>query len=413
MRLFQLFFVTFWFIGYVGNGILFLYIEWLYLHQDWMQILNPFLQTQVFLTLLSTPLFWLLLTIAILGHYLTKAIEKKIDIKKGKAAFELDKDSSISQSEKISVQPSISSLPSRQVAKLNFPNNEYIKQQIELIEWAIQSSQKVQFDYENRYKRKSHRTVTPIQIKTVNKTLLLEAYCHLKKARRTFAVERMKGVKIASPDEISRQAQLSSEKVETESSHTGSRVLERPYIQCSTNELERIVNSKWNNTDALKDIHYELSFRSRRRAHELRGRISKRLVQLQGSQFVWPTTTAKVGLQNLPDNVFKHEEGLLRRYGYKVGIHGINQSERLKILDSIFLHPLIPIDDLEYLNEWGKPKTAKRLQKLADSIAAFTRNAKRRNETNFNKAIQEWEADLAYLKKTYYDNRFYFRWPHT
>jgi hypothetical protein len=71
------------------------------------------------------------------------------------------------------------------------------------------------------------------------------------------------------------------------------------------------------------------------------------------------------------------------------------------------------MDNREYLNEWGEPKTARRLQKLAESIAAFTRNAKRRNEKNFSKAIQDWEADLAYLKKTYYDNRFSFRWPRT
>jgi len=145
----------------------------------------------------------------------------------------------------------------------------------------------------------------------------------------------------------------------------------------------------------------------------LRERISKRLAELQGTQFIWPTTVANIGSQSLPSDAFKHEEGLLRNYGYKVGIHGLNQSERLEILNSIFLRPLTLMDNREYLNEWGEPKTARRLQKLAESIAAFTRNAKRRNEKNFSKAIQDWEADLAYLKKTYYDNRFSFRWPRT
>jgi hypothetical protein len=413
MRLLQFFFATLWVIGYVGNGLLFLYVEWIYLRQSWIQIFNPFLQIQVLLTLLSTPLFWLLLAMAILGYYLTTVIEERIDRKSDKNDVELDKTSSISPPIETSVQPQVLPSHPRQVEKDNLTDHAFIKQQIELLEWAIQSSQKVQFDYENRYGAKSHRTITPIQFKTVEKTLYLEAYCHLRKARRTFAVERMKEIRLVSPDEINHHAPLPLEKNKTASSHTASRASERLYIKYSADELERIANSKWNSLDVLKDIHYELGFRSRRKAHELRERISKRLAQLQSTQFIWPTTVANIGSQSLPSDAFKHEEGLLRHYGYKVGIHGLNQSERLEILDSIFLRPLILMDNREYLNEWGEPKTARRLQKLAESIAAFTRNAKRRNETNFSKAIQDWEADLAYLKKTYYDNRCSFRWPRT
>lgn len=68
------------------------------------------------------------------------------------------------------------------------------------------------------------------------------------------------------------------------------------------------------------------------------------------------------------------------------------------------MNSLPSIENTSYFNEWGQPGSAKRLKKLTDSISAFTRNAKRRNRRNigsFDKAIQDWEADLAYLKRTY------------
>jgi len=93
-------------------------------------------------------------------------------------------------------------------------------------------------------------------------------------------------------------------------------------------------------------------------------------------------------------------------------MNGLSESDRRKILDTVFLRPLVHMDDV-YLREWGEPNTAKRLQKLAKSIAAFTRIAKRHNNSRFSKAIQDWETDLAYLRRTYYDNRFSFQYPHT
>ena len=72
-----------------------------------------------------------------------------------------------------------------------------------------------------------------------------------------------------------------------------------------------------------------------------------------------------------------------------------------------------PIDNAAYAAEWGRPNTAQRLQKLAETIAALTRNAKRRNAARMDKSIREWESDLAYLKRRYYEGRFSFPWPVT
>ena len=178
----------------------------------------------------------------------------------------------------------------------------------------------------------------------------------------------------------------------------------RPYIKCGTDELKRIANSEWSNPKILNKIYHELKFRSRKKAQDLLVRISRRLTELQGTKtFVWPTTTAtaKAGLQDLSDNVFKYEEGLLKRYGYRVGINGLPENQRRQILNNVFLNSLPSMENTSYLNEWGQPGSAKRLKKLTDSISAFTRNAKRRNIGSFDKAIQDWEADLAYLKCTY------------
>ena len=220
-------------------------------------------------------------------------------------------------------------------------------------------------------------------------------------------------VEVESPDDLA-TPQPSPSRNETQHTDKFSRKLS--YIKCDTDELERIVNSEWNNPNILREIHHELEFRSRRKAQTLLIRISERLTELKvTTTFIWPTTNAPVGVgsQDLSEDVFKYEEGLLKLYGYKVGVNSLPKNQRRQILDDVFLHSLPSIDNVSYLNEWGQPGTAKRLKKLAESIAAFTRNAKRRNAGVFAKAIQDWEADLAYLKCTYYNERLNFQWPRT
>jgi hypothetical protein len=190
---------------------------------------------------------------------------------------------------------------------------------------------------------------------------------------------------------------------------------ERPYIDCSTHELEEIVKVSWDSLETLRAINYELGFRLRKKARDLSDLVFKRLDQLQREQFNWPSTEPSSGLQSLTSDAFRREKGLLGHYGYKVGRHGLSQNERLELLDSIFLNPLRPVEDRDYLEGWGKPGSARRLKKMAESIASFARNAKRRNgKQNLSKAIQDWEADLEYLRKKYYYNeRSPFKWPHT
>jgi hypothetical protein len=77
----------------------------------------------------------------------------------------------------------------------------------------------------------------------------------------------------------------------------------------------------------------------------------------------------------------------------------------------IFVSHLPPVFPADYLQGWGQPGSALRLQKMAESIAAFARNAKRNESVDLADAITDWEDDLQYLYETYYVGHFHFAWP--
>lgn len=182
----------------------------------------------------------------------------------------------------------------------------------------------------------------------------------------------------------------------------------RPYINKRSDELQKIIWAEWDNSDKLGEIEHELSFRSRRAALELRQQIAARLSPRQGSPLTWSTAVSPSS-KPLEDSRFKQEKGLLREYGYRVGKTGLSIRERRAILDRMFSKPLLAGDQNpewnSYLAEWGQPRTQRRLKKLAACLAAFSRNAKRRDPNRLAQAIQDWESDLDYLKHAYADYR--------
>ena len=97
--------------------------------------------------------------------------------------------------------------------------------------------------------------------------------------------------------------------------------------------------------------------------------------------------------------------------GYAVGQLGAYRTRRRQVLDYVFNEKIPKVQCYDYMAEWGDPSSAKRLQKLANSLATFARNAKRRRTSDMEHAIAEWEEDLAYLKNTYFDGFFSFDWP--
>jgi len=457
MRLLQILFGVLWVVGYVGNGTLFLYVEWTYLRQGFVQIFNPFLHLQVLGTLLTTPLFWIFLAMALLGYYATISIEKRL--KRNGQHNELTEEQLVPEPlfDKQELQASIPATPPVPITvkQIDEQDSQKNDQQVKLLEWAIQSSQKVQFIYEPQDGKKSDYTVTPIELETVEEALCLATYCHLNQTRRAFVIKRMRGLKIVSPDVISSPSyslrppitfapvlpsqpsvpplrivepevsvqnnapptdpltQKSPPDPLTQNRSPDSQSQERPYIQLSFDELRGMANAQWSNVQVLEKIHHELKFRSRKKSQALCECIAQRLTQLQ-SISVFPKTTVTTDSQNpLPSKVFTGETGLLRQYGYRVGANGLPEHQRRQILDRVFLEPFPFVNDTALLRKWGEPNTSQRLKKIANCIAAFTRNAKRNKTSDYSEAIQDWEADLTYLKRTYYDGRFDFRWSQT
>jgi cold shock CspA family protein len=125
--------------------------------------------------------------------------------------------------------------------------------------------------------------------------------------------------------------------------------------------------------------------------------------------FEWPSTEAYPGRAGLDTRAWV-PDGMLRCVGYKVCINGLNNNERRLILDQLFQGQLPPAFPPEYLNEWSDPGTASRLQKLAVTIAALTRNARRRLDSQIETAIMHWEHDLEYLYNEFYVGQFGFAW---
>ena len=56
-------------VGSAGIGVLFIYIEWTYLRQDFSDLFNPSMHLVVLWKMLTHLLFWILLAIAIAGYF--------------------------------------------------------------------------------------------------------------------------------------------------------------------------------------------------------------------------------------------------------------------------------------------------------------------------------------------------------
>jgi hypothetical protein len=129
--------------------------------------------------------------------------------------------------------------------------------------------------------------------------------------------------------------------------------------------------------------------------------------------FNWPSTEAIGGNGKLmlPQSV---SDGMLSYLDYRVGRqNGEVASIRQSILCRVFEGHLPPVFTTDYMSSWGVPKSAARLRKIAESIAAFTRNAKRRRDYEMDDAISDWESDLGFLYERYYVGHFSFGWPIT
>lgn len=131
------------------------------------------------------------------------------------------------------------------------------------------------------------------------------------------------------------------------------------------------------------------------------------------SRAEWPAEAEQTAAVALNSEAFFHATGMLKFMGYSVGRKAALSADRRRaILQYVFTGRLPPVNDALYMQEWARPRSNRRLRKIANSLATFARNARRKKSSSWNRAIANWEADLAYLKRRYYDKRDRdWKWP--
>jgi hypothetical protein len=105
--------------------------------------------------------------------------------------------------------------------------------------------------------------------------------------------------------------------------------------------------------------------------------------------------------------------GMLKAFGYTVGAKASSDATRRARLRRALVEELPTRLGRSYIEECGPPNSLARLKKMADSIATFTRNAKRRRSTSMEESIRHWEMDLAWMKQEWYRPGMGFDWPGT
>lgn len=180
----------------------------------------------------------------------------------------------------------------------------------------------------------------------------------------------------------------------------------------STAELHALVEEYFDYPGMLFTIWCEVRHRKSQAAKILCSIIELILDRDPGFR-PFPRTDAPIGLGQL--GIIKGPpQGILKAMGYKVGKNGESPTVRRSRLSRVMEARDLPkVGPEDYMAEWANPNTCARLRKIAHSIASFARNAKRHREANKSQAIADWEADLEWLKKSYYVGQCDFSWPLT
>lgn len=106
----------------------------------------------------------------------------------------------------------------------------------------------------------------------------------------------------------------------------------------------------------------------------------------------------------------------LKMFGYTVGkTNGWPPNKRKNFL-SDFMTYVLPVQVTQtYGDKYGEPNSPKRLQAVANLLASLTVAAKRKGSASMRYAIEDWENDLNYLKRDFYEGKGlkFYPWPPT
>lgn len=178
-----------------------------------------------------------------------------------------------------------------------------------------------------------------------------------------------------------------------------------------TQELREQARANADDPRALLEILRDLTTWSDEEIAEMQRDIIDQVTRQLETSFPWPETDAPTGDGSVDPGEWP-EIGLLGKLGYSVGKGGRGKYRRRAILRKAFqtdASEWLPVK--EQAEQWAKPKSPARLQKIANSLAAFARNARKKDDPSLRTAISHWEADLTHLKEQFYDEQYSFEWP--
>jgi hypothetical protein len=176
-------------------------------------------------------------------------------------------------------------------------------------------------------------------------------------------------------------------------------------------ELEQKAAENAEDPQALLEILYDLTTWSNDDVAELQKWIIEQIsgeldASLTRTPTDVPTADGSANAEQWPD------VGLLGSLGYKVGKSGLPVFRRHATLRNAFECEAENFIAKPQAMAWGSPKSPTRLQKIANSLAAFAGNA-RKKEGDYSAAIEHWESDLQFLKNEYSQDFQRVNWPAT
>lgn len=129
---------------------------------------------------------------------------------------------------------------------------------------------------------------------------------------------------------------------------------------------------------------------------------------LIGSDLRWPRTIPQV-LSDCP-RIAGVDESPLHKLGYRVGrTSALTIRERRAKLRQAFGGKLPFVDSDDYMRAWGRPKSPRRLWRMAHHVAYLSRTQGQGKQV----AGSHWTSDLQWMKKSFLKPWMQFRWPST
>ena len=142
------------------------------------------------------------------------------------------------------------------------------------------------------------------------------------------------------------------------------------------------------------------------------GRGHPALEYLMQADLRWPSTESPEDEELEFDAEGMSEESPLHFMGYVVGItKGLPAADRHRILEKAFTGALPWVGSEEYMRQWGASSSRRRLWRTANHIAWLVRIHWWNPTMGY--AVDHWESDLDWLRKTLYRKVRNFTWPST